>query len=109
MGILYILVMSRFLLLSLALIAAVALADDLHDLSSNDEPISLDAVEPVAKKNTDLGEEEKFGFGGLMTSGSFVMTSTAFEEEEELGEGEKFGFGGLMTAGSFTMTSTAFE
>jgi len=44
-----------------------------------------------------------------MTSGSFVMTSTAFEEEEELGEGEKFGFGGLMTAGSFTMQSTAFE
>ena len=31
------------------------------------------------------------------------------EEELGEGEGEKFGFGGLMTAGSFMMTSTGFE
>merc|ERR1711988_379227 len=99
-----------FLILALCLLAAIVLADDLRDLSSTDEPVSLDAASLPAKQ-PDLGEEEKFGFGGLMTAGSFVMTSAGFEEEEELGEGagEKFGFGGLMTAGSFTMTSAGFE
>merc|ERR1712072_506699 len=97
--------MRTFLLLSACLLAAVVLADDLHDLSSNDEPISLDAAGVPATETPDLGEE-KFGFGGLMTTGSFVMSSTGFEEEEELVEGEgKFGFGGLMTSGSFVMSS----
>merc|ERR1719353_2873053 len=80
--------MRTFLLLSACLLAAVVLADDLHDLSSNDEPISLDAAGVPATQTPDLGEEEKFGFGGLMTSGSFIMSSTGFEEEEELGEGK---------------------
>merc|ERR1719408_830013 len=99
-----------FLIVSLCLLAAVVLADDLRDLSATDEPVSLDAASLTAKQ-PNLGEEEKFGFGGLMTSGSFVMASTGFEEEEELGEGEgvKFGFGGLMTSGSFVMASTGFE
>merc|ERR1712146_333815 len=96
---------NRFLIVSLCL-----LADDLRDLSATDEPVSLDAASLTAKQ-PNLGEEEKFGFGGLMTSGSFVMASTGFEEEEELGEGEgeKFGFGGLMTSGSFVMASTGLE
>lgn len=99
------------------MLATVAVADDLHDLSSLDEPQELDAAAPLASaKRSDVGEEmsekEKFGFGGIMTSGSFMMMSSGFEEEE-LGEGEdaeeKFGFGGMMTSGSFMMMSSGFE
>ena len=113
--------MSRFVLSLCVLtfmLATVAVADDLHDLSSLDEPQGLDAAAPLvaSAKRSDLGEEvaerEKFGFGGMMTSGSFMMMSSGFEEEE-LGEGEdaeeKFGFGGMMTSGSFMMMSSGFE
>ena len=81
------------------MLATVAVADDLHgmnhmkkpiispcpavecfvillaDLSSLDEPQGLDAAAPLvaSAKRSDLGEEvaerEKFGFGGMMTSG----------------------------------------
>merc|ERR1712167_56337 len=101
----------------LTLMVVFAAADDLHDLSSIDEPEGLDSAAPLAPaKRADLGEEvaekERFGFGGIMTSGSFMMMSSGFEEEE-LGEGEdaeeKFGFGGMMTSGSFMMMSSGFE
>merc|ERR1711934_519163 len=79
--------------------------------------VALDELEQHADEldefwnaGTELLEEgEEFGFGGLMSSGSFIMSSTGFEEEEELGEGEGFGFGGLMSSGSFIMSSTGFE
>merc|ERR1712093_621035 len=104
-----------FCVLSVALLTVVH-TDDLKDLSSTDEPELLDTASSIKQaKATDLGEEveerEKFGFSGMSTSGSFLMTSSSFEEELGEGEdaGEKFGFSGMSTSGSFLMTSSSFE
>ena len=48
----------------------------LPDLSATDEPVSLDAASLTAKQ-PNLGEEEKFGFGGLMTSGDHHSCSVS--------------------------------
>eukprot|EP00656_Telonema_subtile_P013404 TRINITY_DN1680_c0_g1_i1.p2 TRINITY_DN1680_c0_g1~~TRINITY_DN1680_c0_g1_i1.p2 ORF type:complete len:113 (-),score=27.57 TRINITY_DN1680_c0_g1_i1:285-623(-) len=103
----------RFLLclvLCLLLASVAVWGDDLRDLSTSDEPISLDDASsslPVAQeaqhKEPRLGEGEEFGFQGVMTTGSFMMRSTRFEQDEELGEDEDWGFGGFMTSGSFMM------
>merc|ERR1719424_1729083 len=100
---------------AVVLIVARVAADVPHDLSSLDQPIELDTASPsddleslskeqllsflkgqnadLKKQNAELGEQamfqtvmhERFGFGGMMTSGSTTAMSSGFEKKE-LGE-----------------------
>merc|ERR1711865_979364 len=100
---------------AVVLIVACVAADVPHDLSSLDQPIELDTASPsddleslskeqllsflkkqnadLKKQNRELGEQamfqtvmhERFGFGGMMTSGSTMAMSSGFEKKE-LGE-----------------------
>merc|ERR1712146_717490 len=90
-------------IIAFVVIASLASADELKDLSSVDAPVGVEAsveqkVESSVKKEANLGEGVGWG-GSLMTSGSFTMSATGAAEEEELGEGVGWG-GSLMTSGS---------
>merc|ERR1711881_541094 len=88
----------------LAIAAAIAVADELKDLSSVDVPVAQTETAPAAESKADLGEGVGWG-GALMTSGSFTMMASGGDLEEELGEGVGWG-GSLMTSGSFTMMAS---